>query len=80
MFVWVAKVDQIDLLFRNRGDEIVLSIAGHVNQPFVSAVFISWAGVAEHYVGVDVNRVNRIGDRDFVPRAEDVQDVARIAL
>ncbi len=49
-------------------------------QAGIRAAFVGIAGVAGHDVGVDVDRIHRVGDGDLVPRAEDVEDVAGVTL
>jgi len=78
--VRVAEVNEIDLLIGDRGDKLICRRAGQVDEPGVGAFFIGVTGVAGHDVGVDVDGVDRIGDRDDVVVAEDVEDVARVAL
>ena len=78
--VGVAEVDEVDGFGGNLGDKAVLGVALEVDEAFVGAVFIGVAGVADHDIGVDVNGVNGVGDGDFIAGAEDIEDVAGVAL
>ena len=62
------------------GNESVVGGARQVNDPFVAAVRFRRAAVARHYVRVDIDRVNRIGNRDFVLVAENIENKAAIAF
>ena len=75
-----AEIDEVGFFVRNVRDKLVSGIAGQVEQAGVSAVLIGVAGIAGHHVGVHVNRIDRVGDGDDVALAEDVEDVAGIAL
>ena len=65
---------------RDGRDKAVFGGALEVNKPFVFTGLVGGSGVSGHHVGVDVNGVDRIGDRDFVSGAKDIEDVPRIAL
>ena len=41
---------------------------------------VRFAGIARHDVCIDVHRIDRIGDRDFVPWAKDIENIPAIAL
>ena len=75
-----TKINQIDMFLRWLGNEIVFRCARQIDDPFVAAVFPGRPRVAGHHVGVDVNRINRIGERDFVLVAENIEDVTAIAF
>src|SRR5262249_2412540 len=75
-----AEVNYIHVLLWRRGDETVAGFARQVNQLGEGPGFVGFAGVAGHDVCVHVNGINRIADGDFVFVAEDVEDVAGIAL
>lgn len=64
--IGIAEVNDIQGVVGDCGHEVVLSSAGEVCDALVSAVFESWAGVADHDVCVDVDGVDRIGDADAV--------------
>ena len=36
--------------------------------------------MAHHHIGIDVNRINRIGDRDFVLIAQNIENETAVAL
>ena len=76
----IAEVDQIDGFFRDGGDKPVFGGAGEINDASISAGFVGIAGVADHDIGVDVNGIDRVGDGHAVAGAEDVEDVAAVAL
>jgi len=78
--VRVAEVGQIDRLGGNVGHETILGRAFEIVQTGVSAAFVGIARVASHDVCIDIDGIHRIGDGDLVPHAEDVEDVAGIAL
>src|SRR5690606_16479915 len=78
--VGVAQVDEIDPALGNRGDEIILRRAGQVDQSGVGALFIGLTGIPGHHVGVDVDRIDRIGDRDDIVTSENIEDIAGVAL
>ena len=78
--VWVAEVDQVGLFIRDGGHKAILGGAGEVDEALVGAIFISFAGVASHDVGVYINGVDGVGDGDFVILAKDVEDVAGVAF
>src|SRR5438067_10009384 len=74
---WVVretKVSKIDMVLWRLGNESVVGGARQVNDPFVAAVRFRRAAVACHYVRVDIDRVNRIGNRDFVLVADKIED------
>ena len=68
------------MLFRRIGHEIVFGCARQIDDPFVAAISPHASGMAGHDIGVDINRVNRIGDRDFVLMPKDIQDVTAVAF
>lgn len=70
--VRVAEVDDVYFFFWDGWDEVVFSGAGEIDESVVTAVFISFASVTDHYVGVNVDWVDWVGDGDFVVLTEDV--------
>src|SRR5689334_9000625 len=78
--VWKTEIDDIDVLFRRLGYEIVLSGAWQIHEPFKTSVLARGTGVPRHHVRVDVNRIYRIGDRDLVLVAQNIQDETAIAF
>ena len=75
-----AEVDDVGFLGGHIGDEAVGRIALEIKQAGVGAFFIGIAGVAGHDIGVDIDRVNRIGDGDGVAVPEDIENVAGVAF
>ena len=76
-----AKVDDVGALGRKFRREAVLRRAGHVDHVGPGARRrIIGAGTARHDIAVDVDRIDRIGDRDLVVRGEDLLDVGAVAL
>ena len=75
-----AEVDEVDLPVGQRRVEAVLGGGGQVDQPAVAAAGVGGAGAAGHDVGVDVDRVDRVGHRHHVVDGEDLLHVARVAL
>ena len=75
-----TKINEIDMFLWRLGNEIVFGRAWQINDAFVTAVFSRRARVTGHHVGVDIDRINRIGDRDFVLVAENIEDVPAIAF
>jgi hypothetical protein len=49
-------------------------------EPVSGLTGIGLTGIAGHHVGIDVDRIDGIGDGDDVALAEDVEDVAAVAL
>jgi len=45
-----------------------------------TTIFFRDAGVTGHDVGVHIDRINRIGNGDFVVAAENIEDVTTIAF
>ena len=62
------------------GNKTVFRRTRQIDNAFITAVLFHRAGVARHHVRVDINRINRIGNRDFVLVAEDIEDVTAIAF
>src|SRR5437764_7720682 len=62
------------------GNELVFRSAWQISDPFVTAIFPRRPAVPCHYIGIDINRINRIRDCDLVSIAEDVEDVTAIAF
>lgn len=68
------------MLLRRVGNEAVAGAAGEVNDFRVGTGLVRLAGVAGHDVRIDIDRIDRVGDGDFVFVAEHVEDVPAIAL
>src|SRR6266404_2350971 len=59
---------------------MILGPARQIGDPFVTARIVGAARMASHDVGIDISRINRVADRDPVPLAEDIENVATIGL
>ena len=75
-----TEIHHINLPLRRLGHEIVFHGARQICDSFIAAIIPRTPGMAGHDIGIDINRVNRIGDRDFVLMSKDIQDVAAIAF
>ena len=75
-----AEVDQVHRAGGQRCREVVGGADRQVGKTAVLACPIGVAGVARHHVAVYINRINRIGYGNAVVGAEDVEDVAAVAL
>ena len=76
----IAQVDEIHLFLRKGRGKIILSRAGQVDQPCKLSPFVALSSVACHHIGIHVNRVDRIGNRNLLPTSEDIEDVARVTF
>ena len=80
---WIIRkteINQIDVFLRRLGDKIIFRRAAQIKKPFVAAVFSRGAGIAGHHVRIDIGRIDRIGNRDFVLLPENVEDVTAITF
>ena len=80
---WIVgetEVDHIDVLLRRIGHEIIFDGARQIGDSFVATVVPHLSGMTSHDIGIDVNWINRIGDRDFVLMSKNIQDVTAIAF
>ena len=68
------------MLSGQRRRKIILRRRAKVNEPRVLPERIRRARVARHHVRVHVHGINRVGHGDRVAVAEDVENVAHIAL
>ncbi len=75
-----AQVDHVGPAAGNLRQKTVLPPAGHIDDIAESGAFPVVSGAASHHVGVDINGINRVADRDDVVRAEDIADIAGVAL
>ena len=78
--VWETKIDEIDTLLWWLGHELVFRRAKQIRNPFVAAIVSYGAGVARHHVRVHVYRIDRIGHRDLVLAAENIEDVTAVVF
>jgi hypothetical protein len=75
-----AEVNDVDVLLRRFGDEVVFRRAVQIHEPGVGAAVAGFAGVPGHDVRVDIHGIYRVRDGDLVLAPEDIEDVAAIAL
>src|SRR5439155_15791436 len=72
--VWITEVNDVQYFVRNLCHETIGGGAGQIKQSLVCAGFVRRARVAGHHVGIDVNRIYRVHQTDFVLLPEDVQN------
>jgi len=80
---WVIRkteINKIGVFSRWIGDKSILSCARQIQNSFVAPIFSCRPTAARHHVRIDVDRIYRIGDRDSVLIAENVEDVTAIAF
>ncbi len=76
-----AEIDQIRPLLREIGDEAVRLGAGHIDHIApVPGFRIVCAGAAGHHVGIHVDRIDRIADRDPRVVRKQLLNVAGVAF
>ena len=75
-----TQINDVNVAFGRFGHEPVAGTAGKINQFRVRARFVGRACMAGHDVRVHIDRIHRIADGDFVFAAQDVEDVAGVAL
>src|SRR4029077_19130168 len=56
-----AKVNNVCVFARRFGNETILNRTRYVDKPFVTAIARGWTDAPRHYIGIDVNWINRIG-------------------
>ena len=78
--IWKTEINKIDMFLWGLGNKIVFRRTRQIDNAFITAVLFHRAGVARHHVGIDVDRVNRIGNGNLVLLAEDIEDVTAIAF
>ena len=78
--VRITEIYHIDSLCRQGRHKTVFSHTRHVIYVVPAAVFFKFAAPACHCVGIDVYRINRIGNRDFIGQSQNVADIAGIAF
>src|SRR5580700_278340 len=78
--IWKAEIDEIDALLWNLWHKAVCLRTRKINESSVVAELIRWSGVTGHYIGVDVNGVDRIDHCDSILIAENIQNVTAIAF
>jgi hypothetical protein len=75
-----AEIGDVDALRRRRGAEGVRLGGIEVGDAGVAPLGVRLAGAPGHDVGVDVDGVDGVGDRDAAAGAEDLLDVAAVLL
>jgi hypothetical protein len=78
--VGIAEVDEVDGPVRQAGQEAVVRGAGKVDDPIEASGGVGGAGAAGHDVAVQVDRIDRIGQRDHAVGREDLLDVGDVGL
>ena len=79
---WIVgktKVNQIDMFLRRIRNEIVVGSARQIENAFIPTFARRATCVSSHHVRVDIDGIDRIGNRHSVV-AENVQDVTAIAF
>src|SRR5206468_4051737 len=75
-----AQIDQIDVAIGKLGNEIIGGVAAEINQALILAALVGLPGMPGHHVSVNIDRINRVHDRDGVVVGEDIQNIAAIAF
>ena len=75
-----TKVNQIDMFCRRFRNKSVLSGARQIKKTFVAAVPLRRAAVARHHIGIDIDRIDRVRDCDFVLVAKNIENIPAIAF
>ena len=75
-----AKINDVCVSARRLRDETILSRTGQVENAFVAAIGPDRSSVPSHYVGIDVNWIDRIGNRDPILLTENIKNVTAIAF
>ncbi len=84
--VWIAEIDDrwslagLLVALWKAWDEVILGVAWQVLDACPLAVGHEVTSAATHGVAIDVDRIDRIGHTERVLEAEDIADVAGIAL
>ena len=78
--VRIAEVYHVDPVIRKLRYEIVLCCAREVSNVAPFSRIISYSCTTYHYVGVDIYRINRVGDTDGVVPSYYLLDVSCVAL
>ena len=76
----IAKINQIRRLVGKSREKAVFRSTGHVNDVFVLALLVCRTGSSGHDVGIDIDRIDRIGYGNYVGSAENFLKIAGIAL
>ena len=75
-----AKVNNVCVFAGRFRNETILNRARQIDNAFVTAIGPGWAGVPRHYIGIDVNWINRIGNRDLILPAQNIENVTAVAF
>ena len=74
-----TQINDIRCFFRRGGDEAVFFCTGHVDDSCIaSRRRIVFSGTSRHYVGVKVDRIDRVADRDDILRAEQFLNIGGV--
>src|SRR5207244_3393794 len=80
---WIVgktKINDVRVFPRRFRNEIILNRAGQIENAFVAAIGPDWPGVPRHYIGIDVNWIDRIGNRDLILLAQNIENVTAVAF
>src|SRR4029453_10958543 len=75
-----TKINQIDMFCRRLRNKSVLKGARQIKKTFVAAVWLRRSAMARHHIGIDIDRIDRIRDCDFVLIAKNIEDIAAIGF
>ena len=78
--VRIAEVYHVDPMIRKLRYKIVLCCAREVSHIAPFSRIISYSCTTYHHVGVDIYRINRVGDTDGVVPSYNLLDVSCVAL
>ena len=68
------------MFFWRFGNKSVLDGARQIKNAFVAAISFRPAAVARHHVRVDIDRIDRIGDRDSVLVPKNIENISAITF
>ena len=76
-----AEIHDVDPLFGQFGDKAVCFRTGHVDDLLVAALcLIIVAAAPAHHVGIHIDGVDGVGDRDHAVLRKELLNVANVAL
>src|SRR6266705_2925662 len=65
---------------RRFGNKSILKGAWQIKKTFVAAVWLRRAAMARHHIGIDIDRIDRVRDCDFVLVAKNIEDIPAIGF
>ena len=75
-----AEIDDIDLLCRNLRHKSILRRAFQIGDSLVGTILASLTRMSRHDIRIDIDGIDRIHDGDPVVRAQDIKNIAPVAL